>query len=43
MAAADDVLKMIKDHDVKFVDYRFTDFRGKEQHVSVPSHTVDLA
>ena len=43
MATADDVLKMIKDHDAKFVDYRFTDFRGKEQHVSVPSHTVDLA
>jgi glutamine synthetase type I len=31
-----DVLKMIKDHEVKFVDLRFTDTRGKEQHVSVP-------
>ena len=36
MSAAD-VLKMIKDKDVKFVDLRFTDTRGKEQHVSVPS------
>ncbi len=35
------VLKMIKDNDVKFVDFRFTDTKGKEQHVSVPSHTVD--
>src|SRR6185312_5821900 len=32
----DDVLKMIKDKGVKFVDVRFTDTRGKEQHVSVP-------
>ena len=33
----DDVLKMIKDKEVKFVDLRFTDTRGKEQHVSVPA------
>ena len=32
----DDVLKMVKDKEVKFVDFRFTDTRGKEQHVSVP-------
>jgi glutamine synthetase len=32
---------MIKDNDVKFVDLRFTDTRGKEQHVSIPSHVVD--
>ena len=31
-----DVLKMAKEKDVKFVDFRFTDTRGKEQHVSVP-------
>ena len=40
MAVAD-VLKMIKDNEVKFVDLRFTDTRGKEQHVSIPSHVVD--
>jgi glutamine synthetase type I len=40
MAVAD-VLKMIQDNEVKFVDLRFTDTRGKEQHVSVPAHTVD--
>ncbi|MFZ2908964.1 MAG: glutamine synthetase beta-grasp domain-containing protein, partial [Candidatus Desulfobacillus denitrificans] len=31
-----DVLKLVKDREVKFVDYRFTDTRGKEQHVGVP-------
>ena len=36
MAVAD-VMKMMKDNEVKFVDFRFTDTRGKEQHVSVPT------
>ncbi len=36
-----DVLKMIKEKEVKFVDFRFTDTKGKEQHVSVPASTVD--
>jgi glutamine synthetase len=40
MSAAD-VLKLIKDKGVKFVDLRLTDTRGKEQHVSVPAHVVD--
>ncbi len=35
------VLKMIKDNGVKFVDLRFTDTRGKEQHVSVPAGQID--
>ncbi len=35
MAIAD-VMKMVKDNDIKFVDFRFTDTRGKEQHVTVP-------
>ena len=39
--SAKDVMKMIKDNEVKFVDFRFTDTHGKEQHVSVPAHTVD--
>lgn len=34
--SASDVIKMIKENDVKFVDFRFTDPRGKEQHTSVP-------
>jgi glutamine synthetase len=36
------VLKMIKDNEVKFVDLRFTDTRGKEQHVSLPAGQVDV-
>ena len=35
------VLSMMKEKDVKFVDFRFTDTRGKEQHVSVPSSMID--
>ncbi|HPT57544.1 MAG TPA: glutamine synthetase beta-grasp domain-containing protein, partial [Casimicrobium sp.] len=38
MATGADVLKKIKDEEVRFVDLRFTDFRGKEQHVQVPHH-----
>lgn len=38
---SDNVLKMIKDNGVKFIDYRFTDTHGKEQHVSCPAHTLD--
>ena len=41
MTTAADVLKMIKDKEVKFVDLRFTDTRGKEQHVSVPVKAFD--
>ena len=41
MASGKDVLKMMKDNDVKFVDLRFTDTRGKEQHVSMPSTMAD--
>jgi glutamine synthetase len=36
-----DVLEMIKEKGVKFVDLRLTDTRGKEQHVTVPVGTVD--
>jgi glutamine synthetase len=36
-----DVMQMVKDNDVKFVDFRFTDTRGKEQHVSVPLSHFD--
>jgi glutamine synthetase len=41
MASAADVMKMIKDNEVKFIDLRFTDTRGKEQHVSVPTKAFD--
>ena len=36
-----DVLKMAKDNEVKFVDFRFADTRGKEQHVTVPVSAFD--
>ncbi len=36
-----DVLKMIQENEVKFVDLRFTDTRGKEQHVTLPAHAFD--
>lgn len=35
------VLKTIKDNNVKFADLRFTDTRGKEQHVTMPASLVD--
>ncbi|MBR9728099.1 glutamate--ammonia ligase [Shewanella intestini] len=35
------ILKQIEELEVKFVDLRFTDTKGKEQHVSIPSHQVD--
>jgi len=38
--SASDVLKKIGEQNVKFVDLRFTDTRGKEQHVTVPSKYV---
>ncbi|WP_111658012.1 glutamate--ammonia ligase [Isoalcanivorax indicus] len=34
-------LKLIKENDVKWVDMRFTDSRGKEQHVSIPASEID--
>ncbi|MGB5081859.1 MAG: type I glutamate--ammonia ligase [Burkholderiales bacterium] len=40
--SANDVMKMIKEKEVKFVDLRFTDTRGKEQHVSVPVKAFTL-
>jgi glutamine synthetase len=41
MTTAKDVLKMIKDNDVKFVDFRFTDPRGKWQHVTMDVSTIE--
>lgn len=36
-----EVLKLIETKNVKFIDLRFTDTRGKDQHVSVPVSQVD--
>jgi glutamine synthetase type I len=35
------VQKLIKENEVKFVDFRFTDTKGKEQHVTVPISAFD--
>ncbi|HEU4808968.1 MAG TPA: glutamine synthetase, partial [Homoserinimonas sp.] len=36
-----EVLKFIKDNDVKFLDIRFTDLPGVQQHFNIPASTVD--
>ena len=36
-----DIMKTINENDVKFVDLRFTDTKGKEQHVTLPASAVD--
>src|SRR3954466_2421388 len=41
MASPSDVFKTIKENEVKFVDLRFTDTKGKEQHVTVPAKMFD--
>ena len=41
MATASEILKQIKDKDVKFVDLRFTDLRGKMHHVTMDAGLVD--
>ena len=41
MTTAKQVLDIIKEKEVKFVDFRFTDTRGKEQHVGVPVSAFD--
>ncbi len=35
-------LKLITDNEARWVDLRFTDTKGKEQHVSIPSTEVDV-
>jgi glutamine synthetase len=39
--SAEQVLKTLKDENVQFVDLRFTDTRGKEQHLTIPTHQID--
>ncbi|WP_025733996.1 glutamate--ammonia ligase [Carnimonas nigrificans] len=38
---SDKTLALIEEHDIKWVDLRFTDTKGKEQHVSIPARDVD--
>jgi glutamine synthetase len=39
--SVESILKTLKDEEYNFVDIRFTDTIGKEQHVTVPTHEVD--
>lgn len=39
--SVENVLALIQENEVKFIDLRFTDTKGKEQHISIPSHQVD--
>src|ERR1019366_4354787 len=41
MTTANDVIKKIKDNDIKYVDFRFTDPRGKWQHVTFDVSIID--
>ena len=41
MADAKNVIKKIKDEDIKYVDLRFTDPRGKMQHVTMDAREMD--
>ena len=43
MTTGADVLKLIEEKGIKYVDLRFTDTKGKEQHVTVPTRIVDEA
>ena len=36
--SVEDVLKIVKEKEVKFIDYRFTNTNGKEQHVTVTAN-----
>jgi len=40
---SDYIKKMIKEHSVQYIDLRFADLRGKEQHVTIPEKKVDEA
>lgn len=35
--SASDVLKLIEQKDIKYVDLRFTDTNGKQQHITAPT------
>jgi glutamine synthetase len=38
-----EALSLIKEKEAKFIDLRFTDTHGKEQHLSIPAKTVDAS
>jgi glutamine synthetase len=38
---SEQTLNLIKDNEARWIDLRFTDSRGKEQHVTIPHGEVD--
>ena len=43
MSSPEDVLKIIAEREITFVDFRFTDTLGREHHLTTPAHAVDEA
>ena len=43
MSDAKAIMEMIKEHDITYVDLRFTDIAGKMQHVTQHIDTIDEA
>ncbi|MCX5591826.1 type I glutamate--ammonia ligase [Alcaligenes endophyticus] len=41
MSSPEDVLTLLSEREIAFVDFRFTDTLGREHHLTVPAHTVD--
>lgn len=39
--SAENVLKLIKEHEIEFVDLRFADIRGLQHHVTFPAQSMD--
>ncbi len=41
MSSPEDVLTLLSEREIAFVDFRFTDTLGREHHLTVPAQTVD--
>ena len=39
--SADHVLKMMAEHEIEFVDFRFADMAGRQHHVTFPAHAIE--
>lgn len=39
--SVENVFNLMSDNEVRFVDLRFTDTKGKEHHITVPAHQID--
>ena len=39
--SSNDILKLMKDKEIEYIDLRFTDPRGKLQHLTMDSTAVD--